>query len=166
MASVLEKLEKVRDVATAKMNEIIEAYTSRMLQTETHAPSEELDIEAETTTEVVETSVETPKAKNVAPTEPKTRNGLNGGVNRSQVIRDFFKKNKDASNKEAAEFLKKEYNLEASAGLISVIRSKMDAPKAKRGRKPDAVLKAKRGRKPNGENRSELIRNFFEKNRE
>lgn len=140
--TVLEKLELIRDKAVAKMNEIIEAYSTRAATKESESESvQETEAVAATAVEVA-TAVETPKATKISPIEGPKK-GLNGGVSRSQLVRDFFMANKDARNKDAVEFLKKEHNVAVTPELVSVVRSKLNLPK--------------RGK----ENRSQLIRDFF-----
>lgn len=153
--TALERLELVREKAVAKMNEIIEAYSARFTQgAEESEATTAADKAIEDSAE--ELAVETPRAKGVVPAEePKARKNLNGGINRSQLVRDFFVKNKNARNKDAVAFLKAEHNVVVSPELVSIVRTKLGIVRTKPG-----AMREK------GENRSELIRNFFEKNTE
>jgi hypothetical protein len=155
--TVLEKLELIREKAIAKMNEVIEAYSSRAEASKAAEVSEEV-AESEALPEEPKedseeaTAVETPRARKISPmTEPKSRKGFNGGVNRSQLVRDFFMKNKDARNKDAVEYLKSEHNVVVSPELVSIVRTKLNLPKRQ---KTERV------------SRSHLIREYFSKHPE
>jgi hypothetical protein len=68
--------------------------------------------------------------------------------------------NREARNKDAVEFLKKEHDVVVSPELVSIVRTKLSLPKAKKV----AKAKAKKVKTEKGESRSQLIRDFFEKN--
>lgn len=88
----------------------------------------------------------TPKSvkavKKAVPTAVKARAGREGGVNRSQLIRDYFEKHgKDSRPRDVIEALKKS-GVEVGAALVSIIKNKLGGKRVAKAEKK--VLKAKK----------------------
>jgi hypothetical protein len=61
----------------------------------------------------------------------KKRGRKPNGENRSELIRNFFEKNRESRNKDVVEFLNRK-GLEVSPELVSAIRSKLGLPKSRK----------------------------------
>jgi hypothetical protein len=146
--SVAERLCDIRDaaieVARKKMNEIIKAYEAERESVVEAEPAEAVSVA--TTTEDVdvdtEVEIEPPATAHAVPPEPKStkphpaaeRKGRDGGLNRSQIIRDYFDKHREARNKDVIEYMKERHKIDVTAGLVSTVKASMDIPKGKPGR--------------------------------
>lgn len=138
----VERLEKVRDMAVAKMNEIISTAKAAKVAEETTAVATVEETEAPFETEA-ESDGEVKAEKETTPPEPAAtrprivRGAKEGKVNKSELIRDFFRKHPDAANKDCIEFYKKK-NIEIHGSLVSIVKS-AGAPTGKRRGRPAKV---------------------------
>lgn len=163
MLSTLEQLEKIRDMAINKMNEIIgrerkpafeTVVTETEVATEAVAASD-LEAKAEETVVLSEEAGTPPEPKATKP-RPVGRRGRNGEVNKSGLIREYFEKHPQARNQEVIEYVKEKHKIELQPSLVSTVKLSMNIPKSKRGRvkgkvSAKAVAKAKRtARKKDG----------------
>lgn len=130
--ATLEHLKKIRDMAINRMNEII-----KMAEVKTSETAPEAIVE-EKAAEEIEGATAEEVARAVAP-EPKATRAVvkrKGGVNRSELIRNYFLSHKDAKNSEVIGYMKKEHNIEVKPSLVSTVKISMKAPRGKPGRKP------------------------------
>lgn len=133
--STLEMLEKIRDEAIAKMNAFISGFGEKT--------EEEVVEVAEKTEEVV---AEAPAATGTVPSngEAKTRKGWKGGVNKSELVRNYFDKHGlDCKNKDVINAVKKSTGIELNPTLVSIIRKNMGGKRVRKNR----VQKALRAKK-------------------
>jgi len=139
MLSIVERLEerlkRIRDLAVSEMHRQAEAIIGKAKQEEVSEP------EVEESTEVV--ALEAEDKKDETPPEPvatKPRQiahrGKNGKISKSKLIREFFEKHPEASNKELIEFYKKKHNIEIKPALVSTVKINMGVPKSKRRGRP------------------------------
>ena len=157
---VLDKLRTIHDTSL-ELIKALEASLKKVKQEESRptekaaAATVEAEIsedEAEISEESAETSVEGEDAheEKVAVAEEsmaKPRRGRSGGVNRSEIIREYCSKNKEARNVDIIEYLKKEHKISVTAALVSSVRKTMHpepktshvkAGKARVGRPPNS----------------------------
>jgi hypothetical protein len=162
MLSTLEQLEKIRDMAINKMNEIIGRERKPAVETvitETEVATEavassEFEPEAQEAVAASEEAGTPPEPKATKP-RPVGRRGRNGEVNKSGLIREYFAKCPQARNQEVIEYVKEKHKIELQPSLVSTVKLSMNIPKSKRGRVKGkvaarAVAKAKRNRRKDG----------------
>jgi len=155
---VLDKLRTIRDTSL-ELIEALEASLKKAKRTTEKAESVESEGSEETseTSETEEVSEDAHEEESVAVAESTTkpRRGRSGGVNRSEIIREYCSKNKEARNVDIIEYLKKEHKISVTAALVSSVRKTMHpelktghvkATKARVGRPPKAVKTGKAGK--------------------
>lgn len=163
MLTTLEQLEKIRDIAINKMNEIIgrEKRVSEpetKVEAEPSASYEEVGEEGDAEEDVSEVS----EFKESVPPEPEAtqprpvgrpagRRGRNGEVNKSDLIREYFRSHPKARNQEVIAHVKEKHKIELQPSLVSTVKRTLNIPKGKPGRRKaaaaTAVAKAKKSKK-------------------
>lgn len=136
--SALQVLEKIRDEAIAKMNAFISGMADKSEKTEA------------VTTEVVETAVEevaaeAPAATGTVPSngQAKSRKGRHGGVNKSELVRNYFEKHgMECRNKDIIDAIRKSRGVELNPTLVSIIRKSMGSKRVRKTRVQKMALKA------------------------
>lgn len=111
---------------------------------------ETVEATTEATTKVEESSPPEPVATKPRPISHREKDGK---VSKSKLIRDFFDRHPDASNKDLIVFYKEKHKIEIKPQLVSTVKASMGIPKSKRRGRPAkdrtharvAVASAKRG---------------------
>lgn len=137
--SALQVLEKIRDEAIAKMNSFISSMAEKSEETEV--------LEEEVVEEV---AAETPAATGAVPSngQAKARKGRKGGVNKSELVRNYFEKHgMECRNKDLIDFIRKSKGVEINPTLVSIIRKNMDSKRVGKARVKKAAPKAGKVRK-------------------
>jgi len=140
--STFEVLEKIRDEAIAKMNAFISGLKSE--KAETVETEEKETVEAEENV-----AAEAPAATGTVPSngEAKSRKGRKGGVNKSELVRNYFERHgMECRNKDLIEAIRKSKGVELNPTLVSIIRKSMGLKKVRKTRAQKVALKAKAGK--------------------
>jgi hypothetical protein len=152
--SAIEQLKRIRDMALNKMEEIIgreEEKTETPIVAQYEEVGEETEAEEipvvahvvkeETEAEEVLVAAHVVKEEEGVPPEPEAtkpltnaRKGRNGNVNKSELVREYFRKNPNARNQEVIDYVKEKHKIELQPSLVSTVKIAMDIPKSKRGR--------------------------------
>lgn len=150
----LKNLEQKIDESFEKLNSSIGAAferlggtISKLLEKAKQAVSIEPETEqpesGEVATEPAASESAEEVAENVAAVKPeeKKRRGWKGGVNRSDLIREYFREHgMDVKNKNLIEDLEKSHKVKIEPSLVSTIRKKIEMEKGgKAARKPKAA---------------------------
>jgi hypothetical protein len=133
----MQVLEKIRDEAIAKMNSFISGMTEKAEK------AEEVTIEA-VEKSVEEVAAEAPAATGTVPSngQAKSRKGWKGGVNKSELVRNYFEKHgMDCRNKDLIDAIRKSKGVELNPTLVSIIRKNMGSKKARKTRAQKVALK-------------------------
>lgn len=144
--AALEQLKRIRDIAINKMNEII-----KMAEGVTEARASETETAAETATEEFVAEAEPVRAPE--PVTTRVSHRAKGGVSKSQAIREYFSKHKEARNLEVIDYMKKVHNVEVKPSLVSTVKLSMKLQKGKPGRvkvrkaEGKVKVKARKGRR-------------------
>lgn len=148
MLSIVERLEKVRDLALDKMNEIIGKATKSegVAETEAQTVKEVADLfeppfTGEEEEEEVAPAAAKAEKKEATPPEPAgtgprevAHKGDDGKVSKSKLIREFFAKHPEASNKQLIQHYERK-GIEIKPALVSTVKINMGTvTKKKRGR--------------------------------
>lgn len=136
--SALQVLEKIRDEAIAKMNAFISGLSEK---------TEAVEAVAEAAVEKV--AAEAPAATGTVPSngQAKSRKGWKGGVNKSELIRNYFEKHgMDCRNKDLIEAIRKT-GVELNPNLVSIIRKGMETKRVRKTRDQKVATKASKIRK-------------------
>jgi hypothetical protein len=135
--ATLDTLLKIRDIAISKMDEIIKNFAEK-----TDAIGAEDQSATVAPVSVVAVAPPAPTARTVEVLETKTRKGWKGGVNKSQLIRDYFAKHgKDSRPRDVLEYLKADHGISVSPVLVSIIKSQIGGKTVKT--KKDKATKTK-----------------------
>lgn len=130
MVATLEKLREIRDVALEKMNKLITSIESKAEEA-TAGESEE-----PTKAEAKATLSEAPSAKATVETngEARARKGWRGGVNKSELIRNYFDKHgREVRNVDLIASIKKSHGVDVGAANVSIVRKQLGkAPRVKK----------------------------------
>lgn len=126
MKTVIENLEKIRDNTIAKMNSIIASFRAG-----------EHEVEAEPTAEekAPEVVAEAPAATRAVASngEAKARKGWRGGVNKSELIRDYFRKHgTDARPRDVIKHILETHKITVAAPMVTIVRDKMVSKKPRK----------------------------------
>lgn len=125
MNTVIENLEKIRDNTIAKMNSIIASFRAG-----------EHEVEAEPTTEKApEVVAEAPAATHAVTSngEAKARKGWRGGVNKSELIRDYFREHgTDARPRDVIKHILETHKITVAAPMVTIVRDKMVSNKPRK----------------------------------
>lgn len=135
--SALQVLERIRDEAITKMNAFISGMAEKAEKTEA------------VTAEVVETAVGEVAAEAPAATgtvisngQAKSRKGWKGGVNKSELVRNYFEKHgMDCRNKDLIDAIRKSKGVELNPTLVSIIRKSMGSKRVRKTRAQKMALK-------------------------
>jgi hypothetical protein len=135
--SALQVLERIRDEAITKMNAFISGLAEKAEKTEA------------VTAEVVETVVGEVAAEAAAATgtvisngQAKSRKGWKGGVNKSELVRNYFEKHgMDCRNKDLIDAIRKSKGVELNPTLVSIIRKSMGSKRVRKTRAQKVALK-------------------------
>lgn len=184
MSTILEEMKRVRDFAVKKMNEMISREEAKA---ESHGETttfvEEKIAEEVAEGEVVAKETVSPPEPKATKPHPAARKGRNGELNKSEIIREYFKRHPDAGNQEVIDYLKEKHGIQAYPSLVSTVKFHMRKkvkPSAKTVSKPAAKVRERRGdaadrrgrskfpkgRVKGGINRSELVREYLAKHRD
>jgi hypothetical protein len=108
MSTTLERLEKIRDNAYAKMNSVISSFKEKTGK--------------ESTKTVKGESKEIPVASHVE----KIKKGPKSGVNKSEEIRKYISENPNCRNKDVVDTLKKTLKIDVNPAHVSMVRKNME----------------------------------------
>ena len=139
--ATLDTLLKIRDIAISKMDEIIRNFAEKT----DVAGAEDQSVTVAPTSVAMAPAVAAVKTVEVS--ETKIRKGWKGGVNKSQLIRDYFAKHgKDSRPRDVLEYLKTDHGITVSPVLVSIIKSQVGGKtvKTKKVKAPKAKAKATR----------------------
>jgi len=141
--SALQVLEKIRDEAIAKMNAFISGMAEKAEKTE----AEKTEV---TETKVEEVAAEAPAATGTVPSngQAKSRKGWKGGVNKSELVRNYFEKHgMECRNKDLIDAIRKSKGVEINPTLVSIIRKDMGSKRVRKTRVQKVALKTSKVRK-------------------
>jgi hypothetical protein len=138
--STLKMLEKIRDDAVANMNAFISSLSEKEAVAEVNVEEEKVVAEA-------------PAATGTVPAngEAKSRKGWKGGVNKSEIVRNYFEKHgMECKNRDLIEAVRKSRGIELNPTLVSIIRKSMATKRGVRKTRAQKVAaKASKIRKTN-----------------
>ena len=174
--SALQVLERIRD----EVNAFISGMTEKAEKTEAlTAEAVETEKTEALTAEVVENAVVEVAATATGTGQTKSRK--TGGVNKSELIRNYFEKHGMGSrNKDLIYAIRKSKDVELNPTLVSIIRKNIESKRVSKTRAQKMAVVGvaaeapaatgtvlsngqTKSRKTGGVNKSELIRNYFEK---
>jgi len=142
--ATLDTLLKIREIAISKMDEIIRNFAEK---TDVQGTEEQSSPPAETSAVAVVPAASAPKTVEVS--ETKIRKGWKGGVNKSQLIRDYFAEHgKDSRPRDVLAYLKADHGIIVSPVLVSIIKNQIGGKsvKTKKFKAPKAKAKTVRHR--------------------
>jgi pyruvate/2-oxoglutarate dehydrogenase complex dihydrolipoamide acyltransferase (E2) component len=126
MKTVIENLEKMRDNTIAQMNSLIASFRASGLEATTEPATEE---------EAPQVVAEAPAATHAVTSngEAKARKGWRGGVNKSELIRDYFRKHgTDARPRDVIKHILETHKITVAAPMVTVVRDKMVSNKPRK----------------------------------
>jgi hypothetical protein len=142
----MQVLEKIRDEAIAKMNAFISGMTEKAEKTEAEVVEE--TTAEETTAEVVAAEAPAATGTVLSNGQAKSRKGWKGGVNKSELVRDYFDKHgMECRNKDLIDAIRKSKGVEINPTLVSIIRKGMESKRVRKTRAQKVALKASKIRK-------------------
>ena len=139
--SALQVLERIRD----EVNAFISGMTEKAEKTE--ALTAEVVETEKTEAEVVENALmevaaEAPAAKGTVPSNGQAKSRKNGGVNKSELIRNYFEKHGMGSrNKDLIYAIRKSKDVELNPTLVSIIRKNIESNRVSKTRAQKAPKK-------------------------
>lgn len=139
MTAVIEKMREIRDSAIEKMNKLISGIES----------PKEVAVEATEATEKAEDKEaisEAPAAKATVQTngEARSRKGWKGGVNKSELVRNYFEKHGlEVRNVDLIADIKKAHGIDVGAANVSIVRKQLGKGAKKTKAKVEAKVKVK-----------------------
>lgn len=150
MSHALEEIENVRRDMASLVEKLGSMLRGIMTTKKEEVPPGGAVIEAEET-------------KEAAPAETAVKAEANGEVNKSELVRSYFKKHgHDVRNKEVIEGIKKESGVEVAASMVSFIKSRLsekEKPSKKEAAKKPEATKVWTSKAVSG---SALIRDYLE----
>jgi len=130
--SALQVLERIRD----EVNAFISGMTEKAEKTEA-VTAEVLE------TAVVEVAAEAPAATGTVLSNGQAKSRRNGGVNKSELIRNYFEKHGMGSrNKDLIYAIRKSKDVELNPTLVSIIRKNIESNRVSKTRAQKAPKKA------------------------
>lgn len=139
MSAVIEKLKEIRDGAIERMNKLI----SRIEEKATVAVETEAPAGAQEATEKATQIEEAPAAKATVGADGEARKGWHGGVNKSELVRNYFEKHGlEVRNVDLIAAIKKSHGIDVGAANVSIVRKQFGG-KATKAKKQKAEVKPK-----------------------
>lgn len=133
MSTALKTLEKIKESLDG-LNTMIRGFMEKAKEEAVVGATEATEATQEAVEAVVERVHDTP-----AVAEERRKGRRKGGINRSDLIREYFRKNgMEVKNKDIIESLEKTHKVKFEPSLVSTIRKKMHE-----GKKPAKATKIK-----------------------